>query len=280
MIGVPVKDYNSQTTMFTLCILGLAESAFRIWHKGKRFCAVLCVLLAAVFFTNILYAATSRTALVVLPLLLVLFALIRLSWKSAGALLIVIIIVLLAAWQTSDRLRERTADLLEEVRTYQTAGVPTSAGYRLEFWRKSIDITADAPFLGHGTGSIQQQFRRSAAGQTGMAGLVTADPHNQIFATAIQLGLIGTVALLAMWIAHLLFFCARTLPAGIGLAVVVQNIISSQFNSSLLDSTHGWVYVLGVGVLGGMTLRRTWARPDAQGTVARANQPAHDTLAN
>jgi O-antigen ligase len=89
-----------------------------------------------------------------------------------------------------------------------------------------------------------------------MAGLVTADPHNQILATAIQLGLIGTVVLLAMWIAHLLFFCAPRLPAGIGLTVVAQNIVSSQFNSSLLDSTHGWVYVVGVGVLGGMTLRR------------------------
>ena len=222
------------------------------------------------FFANTLYAATSRTALVVLPLLLALFALIRLSWKSAGALLIAMVVVLAAAWQTSDGLRERTADLLEEVRTYQTAGAPTSAGYRLEFWRKSTDIIADAPFLGHGTGSIQQQFRQSAAGRTGMAGLVTADPHNQIFATAIQLGLIGTVALLAMWTGHLLSFCAPTLPAGIGLAVVVQNIVSSQFNSSLLDSTHGWVYVFGVGVLGGMTLRRPQAfgLKEPQGTCS------------
>jgi hypothetical protein len=54
---------------------------------------------------------------------------------------------------------------------------------------------------------------------------------------------------------HICFFSAAGLPAGIGLAVVVQNIVSSQFNSSLFDSTHGWVYVLGVGVLGGMMLR-------------------------
>jgi O-antigen ligase len=103
----------------------------------------------------------------------------------------------------------RVADFLEEVRTYEPTGVPTSAGERLEFWRKSIDIVAAAPFFGHGTGSIHQQFRQSAAGQTGMAGLVTADPHNQIFATAIQLGLVGTVVLLAMWIAHYFSFPLR-----------------------------------------------------------------------
>ena len=88
-----------------------------------------------------------------------------------------------------------------------------------------------------------------------MAGLVTGNPHNQIFAIAIQLGLVGTLMLLAMWIAHLFFFCAPGWPAGIGFAVVAQNIISSQFNSSLFDFTHGWVYVLGVGVLSGMVLR-------------------------
>jgi len=128
-IGVPVQDYNSQSTMFTLCILGLAQIALRVWHKGKRFCALLCVLLATGFFANTLYAATSRTALVVLPFLLALFAVIRLSWKSAGALLIAIIIVLVAAWQTSDRLRERR--FVGGSSYYQTAGVPTSAGYRL-----------------------------------------------------------------------------------------------------------------------------------------------------
>jgi len=277
MIGIPVKDYNSQATMFTLCVLGLAECAVPIWQTGKRFGAALCVLLAIAFFANTLYAATSRTALLALPLLLALFAFRRLSWKSAGALLIAIIIALAAAWQTSDRLRERTADLFEEPQTHQNVGVPTSAGYRLEFWHKSMGIIASAPLLGHGTGSIQQQFRHAAAGQTGTAGVVTADPHNQIFAIAIQVGLLGTVALLAMWIAHVLLFCAQTLPAGIGLAVVMQNIVSSQFNSSLLDSTHGWVYVFGVGVLGGMTLHEDRAQPDSQRTVARSDQPPHDT---
>jgi O-antigen ligase len=191
-----------------------------------------------------------------LPLLIGLFAFRRLRWRSAGALLTAILLFLAAVWPTSSGLRERIVDFLDEVRTYQPSGMPTSAGDRLEFWRKSVDIIAAAPLFGHGTGSIQQQFRQSAAGQTGMAGLVTADPHNQVLATAIQLGLIGTAVLLAMWIAHLFFFSTASVAAGIGLSVVVQNIVSSLFNSSLLDATHGWVYVLGVGVLSGMILRQ------------------------
>ncbi len=255
MIGVPVKDYNSQSTMLTLCALGLAEGARFAWHKGYRRVVLALVLLAIAFSANVLYAATSRTALVALSILLLSFAFRRLDWKTAGALLMAIFVLLALVWSTSPRLRGRVTSLVDEVRIYRTSAILTSAGERLEFWRKSVLIIADAPLLGHGTGSIQQQFRQSAAGQTGMAELVTADPHNQIFATAIQLGVIGSIVLLAIWIAHLRFFLDPGLPAGIGLAVVVQNIVSSQFNSSLFDSTPGWLYVVGVGVLSGMTLR-------------------------
>ena len=37
--------------------------------------------------------------------------------------------------------------------------------------------------------------------------------------------------------------------------VVVQNIFSSLFNSHLFDFHEGWMYVLGVGVAGGMVLQ-------------------------
>ena len=93
-----------------------------------------------------------------------------------------------------------------------------------------------------------------------MAGLASTNPHNQIFAIAIQLGLVGTLVLLVMWVAHLRLFCGPGLATGIGLVVVVQNIVSSFFNSSLFDFTHGWLYVWGVGVLGGMMLHQS---PDA-----------------
>ena len=41
----------------------------------------------------------------------------------------------------------------------------------------------------------------------------------------------------------------------IGLLVVVQNIFTSLFNSHIFDFHEGWMYVLGVGVAGGMVLK-------------------------
>jgi O-antigen ligase len=43
--------------------------------------------------------------------------------------------------------------------------------------------------------------------------------------------------------------------AWIGTVVVVENIVSSTFNSHLFDFMHGWLYVFGVGVVGGMMHR-------------------------
>jgi O-antigen ligase len=50
-------------------------------------------------------------------------------------------------------------------------------------------------------------------------------------------------------------FRGATLVAWFGLAVVVQNVVGSFFNSYLFDFAQGWLYVLGVGIAGGMVLR-------------------------
>ena len=82
---------------------------------------------------------------------------------------------------------------------------------------------------------------------------------------ALDLGLVGTVVLLAMWIAHFRLFSRearstrsgqsyQSLLAWFGLIVVVENVVASMFNSHLFDFSQGWLYVWGVGVLGGSIL--------------------------
>ncbi len=44
--------------------------------------------------------------------------------------------------------------------------------------------------------------------------------------------------------------------AWLGTVVVVENIVSSLFHTHLFDFNNGWLYVFGVGVLGGVVLRQ------------------------
>ena len=57
-----------------------------------------------------------------------------------------------------------------------------------------------------------------------------------------------------------MLFRGAGLWAWIGLVVVTQNVVGSLFNSFLFDFTEGWLYVLGVGVAGGMVLKARAAR--------------------
>ena len=149
-----------------------------------------------------------------------------------------------------------------DYRVYKERNQPTSIGLRLEFWEKSLRFFAEAPVIGHGTGSTRGLFEAAATGPAVLAqGQVIGNPHNQTLNVAVQWGAIGVVILYAMWFSHFALFRGEGLAAWIGLMVVLQNMFSSLFNSHLFDFHEGWMYVLGVGIAGGMVLR---ARSEAE----------------
>lgn len=190
-LGIPVKDYIAQSSVFLLCTLGLLEGAFVLWQKARQCTAVGLLLLSALFLINILLVERSRTALVVIPILLLVFGARRLGTIGVAGALVAVITLATLAWQTSASIGHRVTMVVQEAREYQSGGARTSGGERLEFWRRSIMSITEAPLLGHGTGSIPEQFRRSATGQTGLGAQAPHNPHNQVFAVAIELGLIG-----------------------------------------------------------------------------------------
>jgi O-antigen ligase len=265
--GMPVKEYIVQSGEFLLCAYGLGHAAISTWRSGRRAFALALVLLAFIFVGNVVYVVASRAMLVSVPFLVAALGWQRFGWKGCAALLAGGAVLAAAIWASSPYLRSRVIGALDEVALYETQNAATSSGYRLEMWKKSIEFIAAAPLVGHGTGSIEDLFRRAAVGKTGVEAAVTANPHNQILVVAIQFGLIGVVVLCAMWIAHLFLFRGASLPAWLGLGVVVQNIVASGFNSQLFYFTPGWTYVFGVGVLGGMVL----AQSDPSGWRAGAN---------
>jgi O-antigen ligase len=262
--SVPVKDYLSQSAFFALCAFVLADISIRDWRALRYRRAVLIALLAVLFLANMGYAALSRTVLVVIPALLLLLALRHFRWKGAVGTVIAGVVLGAVVWTSSPFLRQRALNILDEVKTYQAENAITSSGLRLELWKKAVGFVAEAPLLGHGTGSINPLYRRSIVDQTGPAALPGTNPHQQTLSVAVQLGLVGAVVLWAMWIAHLLLFRGSEPTAWFGLVIVVQNIVGSLFNSHLFDFTQGWTYVFGVGIAGGMMLKALDARRVAQ----------------
>jgi len=272
--GVPVKDYILQSGIFLICAFGLIGAACERWReiRWRTIAALLC--LAACFLANIAFVAVSRTTVAVVPLLAIVLGYRYFGWRGIALAGIGAAVLAAAALNASPYLHLRVMHSFTELRTYQNTDAANSTGLHMEFLKKSAAIVEAAPVIGHGTGSIAEQFRLAASGDAGSASAVaTVNPHSQIFAVAIELGAVGAAVLLVMWAAHVLLFRGAGLMAWIGTIIVVQNFLSSLVNSHLFDFGQGWLYVFGVGIVGGTVLRDAQRPPAVPPAVPSAASP-------
>jgi O-antigen ligase len=253
--GVPLKNSINQSQEFALCIFALAPLALSYFKQRRLALAAACTALMLAFFANMMFVVLARTALLYMLALTILFAARHLSRRGMLGLFAAATAAAILVWFASPYLRDRVENIAVEYQQYYETNRPTSTGQRLEYWRNSIKSIGESPLVGHGTGSTKQLFDREAVGKAGAWADSITNPHNQTLYVAVQWGLLGCIVLYAMWYSHLLLFCKTSLAAWIGLIVVVQNIVSSLLNSHLFDFHEGWIYVLGVGVAGGMAAR-------------------------
>ncbi|MGY4287322.1 O-antigen ligase [Bradyrhizobium sp. LM2.7] len=254
--GIFVKNYIDQSQEFALCGVALAHPIVSLLRERRYLCAMFLTAISLSFFVNMAFVIVSRTALLTIPVMMVAFALLYLRRRGILAILCASLILMMLAWQCSSQLHRTIDTFSSQYRGYMESGTSTSLGQRLEFWRKSLSFFAEAPLQGHGTGSTRGLFELAATGgQNQASSEVIGNPHNQTLNVAVQWGLIGVLLLYAMWLLHLFLFPGERLANCIGLLVVIQNVVTSLFNSHLFDFHEGWMYVLGVGVAGGMVIR-------------------------
>lgn len=253
--GIFVKNYIDQSQEFTLCAVALAFPIVKLLQQKRIWLAALLAAVALSFFVNMAFVVISRTALVTIPIMLAVFGLLHLKWRSVLIIFAALAALAAVTWKTSSTLHNTIETFSVQYELYKDTGIPTSIGLRLEFWRKSLGFFAEAPLVGHGTGSTRGLFEQAATGGPNQASNeVIGNPHNQTLNVAVQWGVVGIIILYAMWAVHLLLFRGDALASWIGLLVVVQNVFTSLFNSHLFDFHEGWMYVIGVGVAGGMVL--------------------------
>jgi O-antigen ligase len=277
MAGVPVRNYIDQSHEFALCLFVMAPLILSSAAKGNRAWTLAFAVVMAGFYLDMRFVASSRTALVYFPILLILFAVKYLNRRRAIAFLLLAAAVECAVLLSSPYLRDRVGRTVDDYKVdRETSAVrdpnaaatgtapATSTGLRLAYWRVSLQAISEAPVFGNGTGSTRQLFSRAAEGKSGEWANIIRNPHNQTLYVAIQWGVLGCLVLYAMWYFHLKLFLGTGFASWIGLVVVVQNFISSLLNSHLFDFHEGWVYVLGVGVAGGMAARARRVADSAQ----------------
>jgi O-antigen ligase len=214
--------------------------------RGRIFWGLLAML-AAVNVTLMVEGVTGYLALGVLALLLVATLLPR---RIAIAGFIAVPLLALALLAVPGPLAQRIVTLNQELQSWHpdVAARDSSAGLRIEFYRNTLEIIADHPLIGTGTGGLPTAYADRVRG-TDM--LATHNPHNEYLHIAVQIGLLGLTAMLLMFAVQ--WRSARQLPtaqeSGLARGLVLAMAVGCLFNSMLLDHAEGLFFAWLSGLL-------------------------------
>jgi O-antigen ligase len=137
-----------------------------LWHAGKRRPAILLAAVAAAFVLSMLFVVVSRTTLVTIPIMLMVFALLHLKLRTTLIAAGAAALFAGAIWFASPALRQTVAKFYTDYQQTSEQINPSGMGSRLEFWRKSLTFFAEKPLIGHGTGSTRGLFEKAASARS------------------------------------------------------------------------------------------------------------------
>lgn len=106
--GVFVKNYIDQSQEFTLCAVALAYPVMMLLREKRYGLAGLLTALALSFLVNMAFVVVSRTPLVTMPIMLGVFALVHLRWRSIAIIAVALIAGATIARQASPQLRKES----------------------------------------------------------------------------------------------------------------------------------------------------------------------------
>ena len=123
-----MKNYIAQSQEFALCAVALAYPVITLLRAGRKWPAIILVAIALLFVINMVFVTVSRTAMVTIPIMLAVFALLHLKWRTNLAIFLAAIVLAGLAWASSPRLQATTETFYRDYHLYKVQDEPTSIG--------------------------------------------------------------------------------------------------------------------------------------------------------
>ena len=218
---------------------------------------ILSIAFGIYFLVPIVFLTPGRTGYVVIFIGMI--ALIGLrarnSWKMMVFGAAAVVIAFAGLFAVSDNMWQRVNLVIYEAQMSPEARSKTSTGIRFEFFRGGLELIAENPIIGLGTGSFSEGFSAKAK-QIWAPGsyLYNArhQPHSEVILIGTQLGVTGLF----------LYFCllgslvwgglkSKTFEGDVLIILVAVFATGSIFNSFLWDTTEGHWFTLLAGCLFG-----------------------------
>lgn len=207
-------------------------------RKIKAVWAGLCALA----IINITMMVEGVTGYILLVTLLLLFGWQRGKMRGIGVAILSACIALALLASVPGPMQARLKAVMFEIKT-EGADRPatTSTGFRLEFYRNTLELIKKHPIAGTGTGSFPTAYAEQVRGS---GQNLSRNPHNEFMLVTVQTGIFGLGAFL--WLLWQQWRYAPQLPTpmerGLAQGLVVTMVIVGMLNSALLDHTEGLLY--------------------------------------
>jgi len=254
-IGNPTvfKQYLTHGILLAYGAFLFAEMALAGLTPARRALWALAALLAAANVLLMVQGRTGHLVLVVLALYL------GYGWKRWRGLALVAAVTMacIAALVLIPGPFQQRYGLGNAGRQPVAASerAQTSNQQRLDFYRASLVIIQEHPWLGVGTGGFPRAYAEKTRGSDAFQ---TRNPHNEYLHIAVQLGIAGLAALLYLFWQHWRESArlASLLECHLARGLVLAVSAGCLFNSLLLDHTEGLLYAWLTGLLfGGLQSR-------------------------
>jgi O-antigen ligase len=253
----------TQNVFMALAALVWLSRAFACTNKQRWGYAGL-VLLATL---NVLLMVQGRTGYVALAVGMGVWLLLTLRRKQQIAVLTCGTLAIVMLVMTPNRAMERLTLGVEEIQGCILADAESayqdcdnSMGQRTAFAREAIQLITRAPLLGNGAGSFWYGNAETGYG--------VHNPHNEYLLETVQNGLLGLIVFLTwMWGCYRAAWCLPTNFRNLFVAVLSSYMACHLFNSFLLDSSEGHLFVIIAALLAGFAIAAPQAENVRTGVV-------------
>jgi O-antigen ligase len=143
----------------------------------------------------------------------------------------------------------RLFEIKSEIQIAEIKKENTSSGERMEFWKNTVTLIKRHPFFGGGTGSQMTEYETISDDKKVLL-KNGSNPHNHYLLMTQELGLVGLIALLTLFLSYWKFASNLKVKANAEAfqALVILVAISSLFNCMLWAGEGKFFYVL-AGIL-------------------------------
>ena len=200
-------------------------------------------LLLIVCAYNLFFIVEGRTGQLIAVALVLLFAVQRFTKRGILLAVFIVGLLMLLFLNYSDkaaRFNEGVVNIQSDLKPGPEQS-QTSMGQRYMFWRYSLELIAEKPLFGHGTGSFAKEYERIASTETMMA----KNPHNEFLMVSVQLGVVGLLIYLGFLASQ--YFLSKKLADQekyVAQGLLLTLIITSLFNTPIMDHAEGHWFLM------------------------------------